>query len=122
MRCSDCNGVIEGNRPYCPHCGRPLSGVARMMRHSSPAQEASGKVAASRKSEGRKAERQARARQEAGDKIKAAGKELAEQPWFIRVVIGVVAGSIVASFIPGIGWIMGAFIGGFVAYKTYKKS
>lgn len=116
MRCSDCKGIIEGNRPFCPHCGRPLSGVVRWITPGSPQDEAAGKVKATGLGD------RPRADEDAAARIKDAGKRLAAEPVVQRIALGAVVGAVAAGFLPGIGWLFGAVIGGLIAYKSMRKS
>ena len=113
MRCSDCNGVIEGQRSFCPHCGSALSGVQRLRSHIEPPP----RPAISRK--------ERRGEQQAGE-----GAQLIElfnrfRAFVLRdtkttVISGMVAGAIIGKTV-GLGWIIGSVFGGFVTFKYLEK-
>ena len=105
MRCSDCHGVIEGNRPFCPHCGRKLGGLLKA-RPTAGISKPGPRLARPRFRLG-KAEAEATSPQ---------------AQWLGRMVVFPLLGAIIAAALPGHRWGLGLIIGLFIALQTRKKS
>gem|GEM_PF-4118980 len=107
MKCSHCNGEIEGQRPHCPHCGRELGGL---FKKRAPARRIppKGPVSASRRI-----------------RLDKTIENAAPSPataWLGRIVTFAILGAIIGGALPGQRWIFGAMLGLFIALQTRKKS
>jgi hypothetical protein len=111
MKCPQCKGVIERDTAFCPHCGVARSGKIPIMK---PARKppASARPSASREPD-----------------ISVAASAAFATLWrFIlrdrqtRIGSAVVAGAIIGAILPGVSWVIGGLVGGFIAYRILERT
>ncbi len=108
MKCPDCNGVIEGRRPFCPHCGRKMGGgLFSMASPPSPVSPRPPVIGADRA--------------EAARKVREIQARWIAHASLIRVAAFAVIGATIGSFLPGLSWIGGAMMGLFLGLPGKKK-
>lgn len=139
MRCSECYGEIEGRPPFCPHCGRKMSGLFGGT-GSDPARQDIGQPAtiittpASRDDRpatlqdlaeryiGKKLTgKDAQAARDALEKLNRSGLPTNIDARVVRIVVFTVIGGIIGAALPGHLGFPGLFVGLFLGLRGWKK-
>ncbi|MGD9811657.1 MAG: hypothetical protein AB7U35_10045 [Sphingobium sp.] len=120
MKCSDCNGIIEGKRPFCPHCGRKLGGaasagpqIARRVIGAQPAPVSGIASAAERLMQRNLSVKDAQEARAALEKMRS-GMPSGLQIRLVKMFVFIMVGAMIGGALPGNRWIAGAMIGLFL--------
>ena len=122
MKCPDCNGVIEGRRSFCPHCGRKF-GSGLKLRSELFSSTASPSVSKPNdRPNSSHPGRNAGAARHRREQIRNAGEQWSSYAPIARIIIFAMIGAIIGGLLPGNRWIGGAMIGLFLGLPRKKKS
>jgi len=139
LRCSECYGEIEGRLPFCPHCGRKMSGLfgaadsdraqrdigrpASISSASAPADDRPATLheLAERYIGKKLTGKDAQAAREALEKLNRSGLPTDIDARVIRVVVFTVIGGIIGAALPGHLGFPGLFVGLFLGLRGWKK-
>ena len=122
MKCPDCNGVIEGRRSFCPHCGRKFGGGLKIRSELFPSTVTPSTPRPHNRPTSSHPDRNTDSARNRREQIRKAGEQWSSYAPVARIMAFMLIGAIIGGLLPDHRWMAGAMIGLFLGLPRKKKS